>query len=139
MEKTIRQLAVFVENRAGRLAEVSNILGMNGINILGFSIADTAGYGIFRIIVEDVDRAKDVLRNANFTVKENEVLCVDVPHEPGGLAKVLKILSEANINVEYLYVVANTLIVFNLSDLQKGRQVMEQHNISLKKIKDISA
>ena len=139
MEKTIRQLAVFVENRAGRLAEVSSILGMNSINILGFSIADTAGYGIFRIIVEDVDRAKEVLRDANFTIKENEVLCVDVPHEPGGLAKVLKILSEANINVEYLYVVANTLIVFNLSDLVKGRQVMEQHNISLKKIKDISS
>ena len=137
MEKSLQQLSVFVENRAGRLAEVSTELGKHGVNILGFSIADTAGYGIFRLIVKDVDKAKAALREANFTVKESEVLCVDVPHEPGGLARVLNMLSDAGINVEYLYIVANTLIVFHLSDAQTGRVLLESNGIELKTIDDL--
>ncbi len=137
MEKGVRQLSVFIENRAGRLAEVCALLGEHGINILGFSIADTAGYGIFRIIVEDVDKARECLKTATFTVKESDVLCVDVPHRPGGLGEVLQLLSSEGINVEYLYVVANTLIVLNLSDPEKGRAVLQNNGIDIKSIRDL--
>ena len=137
MEKRVRQLSIFIENRAGRLAEVCALLGEKNINILGFSIADTAGYGIFRIIVEDVDNAKDVLKAGTFTVKESDVLCVDVPHQPGGLGQVLQLLSSESINVEYMYVVANTLIVLNLSDPLKGREVLEKNGIDIKGVSDL--
>ena len=85
-KNTLIQLAVFIENRTGRLAEICKTLGDKGINIFGFSIADTEDYGIFRLICKRYQMAHQILKEAGFTVRENEVICVKVPHEPGGLA-----------------------------------------------------
>ena len=135
--KKLQQLAIFIENRAGRLAEICSILGQNNVNILGFSVADAQDYGIFRIIVQDADKAVKILRDAGFTVRHREVLCVDVPHRPGGLASVLKLLSDSAINVEYMYAIAHTLIIFNLDKLEEGADILQNNDIALKSAEEI--
>jgi hypothetical protein len=136
--QTVTQLAVFVENRAGRLSEICELLGEAGINILAFSIADSAEYGIFRVLVEDAERAAQLLRDAHFTVSKRPVLCVDIPHRPGGLARVLGLLSEAGINVEYMYVAAHTLIVLNVEALEDAARLLGEHGIALKTIEELA-
>ena len=135
---TITQLAVFVENRAGRLSEICGLLGRAGINILGFSIADSAEYGIFRIIVADPEKAAKLLRESHFTVSRREVLCVDIPHRPGGLAEALGLLSSAGINVEYMYVSAKTLIILNIESPEPAAKLLADNGIALKSIKELA-
>jgi hypothetical protein len=99
----LKQISVFLENRKGRLWEALDALAGAKINIRALSIADTSEFGILRLIVPDPDRAKKVLEKSSFTVKENNVIAVEVADKPGGLAEVLKVLSDSDINVEYLY------------------------------------
>jgi hypothetical protein len=98
-----KQISVFLENKAGRLSHVTRVLGEAGINIRALSIADTSDFGILRIIVSDPEKAYRILKEANFTVSETEVIAVQVPDSPGGLATVLEQMSDANLNIEYLY------------------------------------
>ncbi len=125
----IPQLNVFMENKRGRLYEICHLLGKAGINIRGFSIADMADFGIFRLIVPNAEIAKKVLREAGFTVSESEVVVVAVPDRPGGLAEVLAILASANISVEYLYMVAETKVAFSLDDNEKGIELLKKAGI----------
>ncbi|WP_448590107.1 ACT domain-containing protein [Thermodesulfobium sp.] len=133
----VRQLAIFMENRAGRLAELTEVLAKGGLDIRGFSVADTAEYGIFRVLVDDVSKAKEMLKNEGFTVKETDVICVDVPDIPGGLHKTLKILADEGINVEYLYSGVGGFVVFDLSDTEKGIKVLQDNNIGILSHSDI--
>lgn len=127
----VRQLSIFVENKAGRLSEVTHILGQNNINILGFSVADMADYGIFRVIVSDTDTAKKLLRDASFTVTESQLVCADIPNRPGGLAGVLKIFSDAGINVEYMYAIVDTLIVFCVDQPEQAVSLLADHGLKV--------
>lgn len=133
----VRQLAIFMENRAGRLAELTEVLAKGGLDIRGFSVADTAEYGIFRVLADDVSKAKEMLKNEGFTVKETDVVCVDVPDIPGGLHKTLKILADEGINVEYLYSGVGGFVVFDLSDTEKGIKVLQDNNIGILSHSDI--
>jgi hypothetical protein len=99
----VKQISVFLENRKGRLYEVLHVLATEEVNIRALSIADTADFGILRLIVPDPDYAKKVLEKTGFTVKENNVIAIEVPDRPGGLVSVLKALQDADVNVEYLY------------------------------------
>ena len=99
----LKQISIFLENRKGRLWEALDALANAEINIRALSIADTSEFGILRLIVPEPDRAKKVLEKGNFTVKENNVFAVEIRRRPGGLAEVLKVLSNDDINVEYLY------------------------------------
>ena len=99
----LRQISIFLENRAGRMAEVTEILGKAGVNIRAIALADTADFGIIRLIVDNTEEALKVLKEHNITVKETEVVAVEIPDHPGALADVLKTLGDADINVEYLY------------------------------------
>ena len=138
MEKeTVTQLAIFIENRTGRLAEICRNLGDRGINIFGFSIADTEDYGIFRLICKRPEMAHQVLKEAGFTVRETEVICVRVPHQPGGLAGVLQSFSDAAINVEYLYAIAHTLIIFNLDKTREGIEILHKTGIEIMKQEEL--
>ncbi len=128
----VTQLAIFIENRAGRLAEVCRIVADAGNNILGFSIADEEGFGIFRLIVDNAAAVEKRLREAGFTVRSRPVICAEVPHRPGGLAQTLDVFRAKNINVEYMYAVAETLIVFVLDDLTAGIRALEQAGIRLR-------
>ncbi|MBO4219932.1 MAG: ACT domain-containing protein [Clostridia bacterium] len=99
----IKQISIFIENRQGRLAEVTDILGKNDVNIRALSIADTTDFGILRIIVDDPDSVIEILKDNNITASTTSVLSVIVDDRPGGLAAVLKILADQGITVEYMY------------------------------------
>jgi hypothetical protein len=99
----VQQVSVFLENKSGRLAEVTRALADAGINLGALSIADTSDFGILRFICDDPDRAAEVLREAGFSVGETQVLAVEVPHRPGGLAEVVAAIKPLEANIEYLY------------------------------------
>ena len=99
----IKQLSIFLENRTGRINEVAKILAENGINMQAFSMAETADFGLLRLIVPDVDKAVEVLRAASFAVMVTDVLCITCPNVPGSLSSVLEKLALNDIFIEYMY------------------------------------
>lgn len=100
---SIKQISVFLENRSGRLYELCDELGKSGINMRALSIGEAADFGIVRMIVNDPAAARQMLADAGFTVAETDVLAVEIPDVPGGLAKVLGTLKDKGVNVEYAY------------------------------------
>ena len=100
---TIRQLTVFVENKKGALVEITTVLAQNGIDMRAMSIADTKEFGILRLIVNDTDRAVEVLKGMGILVKVTEVLGVKISDRPGHLSQALQVLDDNGINLEYLY------------------------------------
>ena len=104
---TIKQLSVFLENKSGRINEVTKALGEQGINMHAFSMAETTDFGILRLIVSDVDKAVEVLREKNFAVMSTDVVCLSCANVPGSLAVVLEYLAEEQIFIEYMYAFAN--------------------------------
>jgi hypothetical protein len=120
----VTQLTVFLENRSGRLAEVATLLGQAGINIHGFSTTEAAEYGILRLIVDDVAKARSVLSEAGFTTHLAQVLCVKVEDVPGGLAVVLAELAAADVSVEYLYNISFSNVVFAVRDVDRAVELL---------------
>ncbi len=127
----VRQLAVFMENKPGRLNEITRALANAHVNIRGFSVADMADYGIFRVIVHDPDTAKSVLDELGFAAKESDVICANVPDEPGGLARILDVFSQAGISVEYMYIIAETKIAFSVEDIDRAIEVLVGAGVEL--------
>lgn len=103
----IKQLSVFLENREGRLDEVLEVLGNNDVNIVALSLADTADYGMLRMIVSDPDKGKAVLKEAEITAMLTDVVALRVPHATGSLSKAMHALVNGGVNVEYMYAFAN--------------------------------
>lgn len=99
----VRQISVFMENRAGRLQEITGILAKAGINLRALSLADTSDFGILRLIVDHPERAVDILRREGFTIRENKVVAAVIEDKPGGLHQILSALAEEKISVEYMY------------------------------------
>ena len=104
---TIKQLSVFLENREGRLDEVLSTLGANDVNIVALSLADTADYGMLRMIVSDPKKCREVLKEAGITSMLTDVVALRVPHATGSLSKAMHEIVQAGINVEYMYAFAN--------------------------------
>ncbi len=100
----VKQLSIFVENKAGAIAHITNLLGKNNINIRSLQIADSADFGILRLIVDDVNKALELVKAENYTAKLTDVISVVVPDKPNGLNELLRILTENNIEIDYLYV-----------------------------------
>jgi hypothetical protein len=118
---TVQQISVFIENRAGRLAQATSALGKADVNIRALSLAETSDFGILRLIVDRTDQAKAVLSEEGFTVDKTEVVAVQVPDRPMGLAHILHILDDAQITVEYLYAFIercgdHAVIIFRFDD-----------------------
>ncbi len=125
----VEQISIFLENKSGRLAEVTDVLAAAGVNIRALSLADTADFGILRLIVDKIDQAKQALKDSGFTIGRNEVLALEVPDRPGGLAEILRILSKAGINVEYMYAFVqrsldNAIVIFRFDELGKAIEVL---------------
>ncbi|PTN35021.1 ACT domain-containing protein [Desulfonatronum sp. SC1] len=99
----VEQISIFLENRAGRLTDVTRVLSQAKVNIRALSLADTSDFGILRLIVTDHERAKQVLKENGFTVGRTSVVAVEVADRPGGLHSILELLSNNQINVEYMY------------------------------------
>jgi len=127
----VTQLSVFLDNTAGRLAEVTRILGTCGVNIRGFSVADTADFGILRLIVNDEATAVTALREAKFTVHEGPVILARVPDVPGGLARALLGFAQRGVNVEYAYAIVHSLIAFGVEDISAGEAILVDEQIPL--------
>ena len=104
---TIKQLSVFLENKTGRINEVTKILGKNGINMHAFSMAETTDFGILRLIVSEVDKAVEILRNENCAVMLTDVVCISCPNVAGSLSAILEKLAEKEIFIEYMYAFAD--------------------------------
>lgn len=119
------QISIFLENKSGRLAEVTDLLAKNSINIRALSLADTTDFGIFRLIVNDPARALSLLKEQGFTVASNEVVPVLVPDQPGGLARILAALKGSGINVEYMYAFVqrsegNAVLIFRFDNTEQA-------------------
>ena len=132
----LKQISIFLENRAGRLAEVMKLLGDNGINIRALSLADTSDFGILRLIVNEPDKAYDILKQGGFAACETEVIAVEIIDEPGGLSSVLEILNAENINVEYLYAFVekskdNAIVVFRFEELDKVIEILRKGKVNI--------
>jgi hypothetical protein len=132
----VEQISVFLENKPGALAEVTRILWESGVNIRALSLADTKDFGILRLIVNDIEKAKEVLGPRGFTVRKTEVVAVEVPDRPGGLAEILKVLAEARINVEYLYAFVqqtgeNAIIIFRFDETDRAIVALSEKKVRI--------
>ena len=132
----IHQLSVFVENSPGHLQAPCQALADAGINLETLSLADTRQYGILRLILRDWQRAKDVLEAADFAVKVTEVVAVEVPDHPGGLAEVLKAIERAKINVEYMYAFTEkrddkAVLIFRFEDVDAAIEALKHSDVNL--------
>ncbi len=132
----VEQISVFLENKPGALTDVTRILGEAGVNIRALSLADTKDFGILRLIVNDNEKARAILGAKGFTVRKTEVVAVEVPDHPGGLADILKILSESGVNVEYLYAFVqhsgqNAIIIFRFDETDRAISVLSQNKVRI--------
>lgn len=132
----VEQISIFLENKAGRLAEVTGILGKAGINIRALALADTSDFGILRLIVNDHEKAKQVLKEHEFTVGRTEVVAVEVEDRPGGLNSILQILFENGINVEYMYAFVqqsgqNAVLIFRFDDIDNAVDVLIRNDVTV--------
>jgi hypothetical protein len=130
----VEQISVFLENKAGRLAEVTRILAEADINIRALSLADTSDFGILRLIVNDNNKAKEELKKAGFTVAKTDVAAVEVSDQPGGLHHILRILQKANVNVEYMYAFvqqsgAGAVLIFRFDNLGEALRILKDNNV----------
>ncbi|HPD48470.1 MAG TPA: ACT domain-containing protein [Anaerohalosphaeraceae bacterium] len=139
----ITQISVFLENRKGRLLEVCSVLGANDINIRGMTIAETESFGVLRIVVDKPEAAVQVLKANNFVANITDVIAVEVDDRPGGLAAVLRVLSDNNVNIEYMYgFVEKTgqkaLLIFRFEDPARAQEILGKHGIRIVTTKEIS-
>ncbi len=132
----VEQISIFIENKSGRLAEITRILGDSGVNIRALSLADTSDFGILRLIVNDVETAKLVLKDKGFTVSKTEVVAVEVPDRPGGLSTILQALDRERINVEYMYAFVercggNAVIIFRFDETDKAIATLKNNSFNM--------
>lgn len=138
----VKQISIFIENKSGRLAEVTKILGDNSINIRALSIADTTDFGVLRLIVNNPEKASRTLKQDGFTVSETEVIAVQVPDQPGGLAGILNLLENNSINIEYMYAFVgksgtDAVVVFRVENIDRAIILLQEKGITLLSGKDI--
>lgn len=140
----VKQISVFLENKSGRLAEVTGILGKHDIDISALSIADTTDFGILRLIVNKPDLALQVLKENGFTVSATDVIAIAVEDKPGGLAKVLKILYKKDIGIEYMYafvgkVTDQALVILKVEKADEAIEVLKENNVKILPAEEVYA
>ncbi len=131
----VEQIAIFLENKSGRLSEITGVLAENNINIRSLSLADTADFGILRLIVDKVAEAERVLKEGGFTVGKTHVIAVEVPDRVGGLASVLKVIEKAELNVEYMYAFVNksdenAVMIFRFEEIDEALETLKKAGIT---------
>lgn len=132
----VEQISIFIENKSGRLAEVTHALGDAGVNILALSLADTNDFGILRLIVDQTDLARTTLKQKGFTVNKTDVVAVEVPDRPSGLYSILAILDQGQVNVEYMYAFVerqggNAVIIFRFDNPEEAIQVLLRAGVNV--------
>jgi hypothetical protein len=132
----VEQISVFLENRAGRLAEVTKTLAENQVNIRALSLADTSDFGILRLIVTDNEKAKEALKAKGFTVGRTNVVAAEVSDHPGGLHAILEMLTAGGVNVEYMYAFVtqsgrNAILIFRFDRTDQAIEVLQTNNVRI--------
>jgi len=132
----IKQVSVFLENTTGRICEVTQILAEKGVNLRAINIADTATFGILRLIVDKTDIAHNALVAAGFTTRVTDVIAVEIDDKPGSLDLLMRIFQQAEINIEYLYASlqgcsGKAVVIFRLEDMEKGQEILETNGIKM--------
>ncbi len=139
---SIRQISIFVENKKGSLVKITDTLARESVDLRAMSIADTQDFGILRIITEDADRARDILRDAGYTAVATSVLAAALDDTPGSMANILEILTNADINVEYTYAFMSHIkdkayMIFRVDNNDKATKALIDAGISVIDQKDI--
>lgn len=132
----VKQISVFLENKLGRLSEVTKILGENLIDISALSIADTTDFGILRLIVNDPQKAEKILAEHSYTVSCTDVIAIAVLDEPGGLARALDILNSRSIGIEYMYAFVGkhseeALVILRVENPELAVKTLTDNNIKV--------
>ena len=139
---TAKQLSVFIENRKGRLGEVLHVLKENDVNIFSLSLADTTEYGLLRVIVNNPEKAREVLINAGFSSMLTDVLIIKIPHIAGSLQKILELIADNGVNIEYMYGLSveteDASVVMKTNDLELACEVLKKGNIGTMTIEEIA-
>lgn len=136
----IHQLSIFLENKSGRLTEVLEVLGEENIRITALSVADTTEFGILRLIVSNPEKARELLKKQNFTVNLTEVISVMAPNEAKYYAKILRILSDLDISVEYTYAFSvgdKSIIILRCNNTENAITALKNHEMELLKASDL--
>lgn len=132
----VEQISVFLENKSGRLSEVTAILAESEVNIRALALADTSDFGVLRLIVDDTENARKALKNNGFTVGKTNVIAVEVPDQPGGLHHILTLFYKADINVEYMYAFVrssgdNAVMIFRIEKEEEAIRLLEKNGVSV--------
>lgn len=131
----VEQISIFLENRIGRLGEITNILAGANINIKALSLADTSEFGILRLIVDKSDEAQKVLKENGVTVGRTDVVAVEVSHSPGGLNAILQLLQSRSINVEYMYGFPyrqkEAIMIFRFDRSELAAEILQQNGVRI--------
>jgi len=140
----VEQISIFLENKSGRLAEVMGVLYEAGINIRALYLADTADFGILRLIVNDTEKACKALKENGFTVEKTKVVAIEVPDKPGGLSSILDTIKDEGINVEYMYAFVeksgeNAIVIFRFDELEKSIDVLRKSGVKIMEGEELSA
>ncbi len=131
---TINQISVFLENKSGRLADVTRVLAEGEINLRAMTIADTADFGILRLVVNNPDKAAKILEENGFTIRITKVLGIEIDDKPGGLHKIMELFKENGLNIEYLYASLENknkkaVVMFKVEDVDLGLKIIESNSL----------
>jgi hypothetical protein len=132
----IQQISIFLENKSGRLADVTRVIADAGINLRAISIADTADFGILRVIVDKPEMALEALAKAGFTTRTTDVLGLEIQDVPGALSKVMDVFKQTGVNIEYLYASLEkngdkAIVIFKVEDVEHGLRIAKDHKLSV--------
>lgn len=136
---SVPQISVFMESRPGHLHRVLDAFEDAHVNVRGFSASDTGDYGVVRFIVDEPDKAIDVLRGMGSATVKSEVLCLRLPDRPGELARVMGILSDRGLNVSYTYSLISTFIAMSVKDIAHAEEILKDEPVELAGLEEIAA
>ena len=130
----IKQLSIFLENKKGRFTEVTTILGNAGINMTAFTVAENSDFGIVRLLVSDPEKARNILKENKYAVSVTDVICLQTPNEPGALSKIMKIIAQADISIEYMYAFSSgngAIVIIRPDNLERTLSILSEHKVDL--------
>ena len=130
----IKQLSIFLENKKGRFTEVAQILGDAGVNMTAFTVSENSDFGILRLIVSDPEEAKRILKEHRYAVTTTDVVCIQSPNKPGSLAKIMEIITNAGVFIEYMYAFSmgeKALVIIRPDELDKTVEILSENKIEL--------
>jgi len=141
MTKTIKQISLFAENKAGRLLKIADVLGKANINIRAFTIAESGDFGIIRLIVDKPDLAHDVFKKEGFTVSETDLIGIEIDDTPGALRDIAALFADGNINIDYSYAFIGrnqkAILIVRVSNLENALSYLKGKNINMLEIGDL--